>query len=254
MPSLKSRSRFDFKFYHTTLSESVAAIALLWYLFKYQGSFTRCVLFFFYLRLRFYFRIEWVVQVSMKVFRRCILASLRFSFLCVIATKWRPYPFCAFAIAFLVCVVTGLNKKKTPFQLLVVQLFPFPKCCLLLSEFSEIIKEMTLWPIQRNRHIGKHAMLATRRQRRLFFVFMFWQMQHVKCMLWVHPINEMHSDKGEFYVLYPDLQYFPPKFFNMYRMSVPKFDAPKVAPKLQRKWTIMREPLSPEQKLVITLR
>ena len=39
-------------------------------------------------------------------------------------------------------------------------------------------------------------------------------------------------------------------------MSVPKFDAllKKVAPKLQKKWTIMQEPLSPEQKLIITLR
>ena len=115
---------------------------------------------------------------------------------------------------------------------------------------------MTLQPIQRNRRIDECAMLAARRQRRLFFVFMFWQMQQVKHMLWVHPINEMRSDKGEFYVLYPDLRHFPPKFFNMYRMSVPKFDAllKKIAPKLQRKWTIMCEPLSPEQKLVITLR
>ena len=122
-----------------------------------------------------------------------------------------------------------------PFQLLVVQLFPFPKCCLLLSEFSEIIKEMMLRPIQHNRRIDEHSMLAARRQRRLFFVFMFWQI--VKRMLWVHPINEMHSDKGEFYVLYSDLQHFPLKFFNMYSMSVPKFDAllKKIAPKLQRK-------------------
>ena len=57
-------------------------------------------------------------------------------------------------------------------------------------------------------------------------------------------------------MLYLDLWHFPPKFFNMYRMSVPKFDTllKKVAPKLEEKWTIMREPLSPEQKLIITLR
>ena len=115
---------------------------------------------------------------------------------------------------------------------------------------------MALRPIQHNRCIGEHAMLAARRQRRLFFVFMFWQMQQVRRMMWVHPINEMRMDKGEFYVLYPDLHHFPPKFFNMYRMSVPEFDAllKKVAPKLQKKWTIMCEPLSPEQKLIITLR
>ena len=115
---------------------------------------------------------------------------------------------------------------------------------------------MALWPIQRNRHIGKRAMLAARRQRRLFFVFMFWQMQQVRRMMWVHPINEMRTVKGEFCILYPDLHHFPPKFFNMYRMSVPKFDAllKKVAPKLQKKWTIMQEPLSVEQRLIITLR
>ena len=74
--------------------------------------------------------------------------------------------------------------------------------------------------------------------------------------MWVHPINELRLEKGEFYTLYPDLRHFPPKFFNMYRMSVPKFDAllTKLVPHLEKKWTIMREPLSPEQKLVITLR
>ena len=115
---------------------------------------------------------------------------------------------------------------------------------------------MALQPIQRNRCIGECAMLAARRQGRLFFVFMFWQMQQVRRMMWVHPINEMRMEKWEFYILYPDLRHFPPKFFNMYRMSVPKFDAllKKVAPKLQKKWTIMWEPLSVEQRLIITLR
>ena len=115
---------------------------------------------------------------------------------------------------------------------------------------------MALRPIQHNRRIGEHAMVAARRQRRLFFVFMFWQMQQVRRMLWIHLINEMNTEKGEFYMLYLDLWHFPPKFFNMYRMSVPKFDAllKKVAPKLEKKWTIMGEPLSPEQKLIITLR
>ena len=43
-------------------------------------------------------------------------------------------------------------------------------------------------------------------------------------MMWVHPLNELRLDKGEFYTLYPNLRHFAPKFFNMYRMSVPKFD------------------------------
>ena len=115
---------------------------------------------------------------------------------------------------------------------------------------------MPLRPIQRNRCIAERRVIAERRQRRLFFVFMFWQMQQVRRMMWVHPINEMRPEKGEFYILYPDLRHFGPKFFNMYRMSVPKLDAllQKVAPKLEKKWTIMRKPLSPEHKLIITLR
>ena len=120
-----------------------------------------------------FFRIEWVLQVSMELFRCCVFASLQFSYLCIIATEWRWSPFCVLAIAFSVSVLTGLN-KKTSFQLLVVQHFLFPKCHLLLSEFSEIIKEMMFRPIQHNRHINEHAMLAVRRQRRFFFVFMFW--------------------------------------------------------------------------------
>ena len=42
----------------------------------------------------------------------------------------------------------------------------------------------------------------------------------------------------------------------MYRMTVAKFDTllEKVEPVLRRQWTNMREPISPEQKLGITLR
>ena len=75
-------------------------------------------------------------------------------------------------------------------------------------------------------------------------------------MMWVHPLNELRLDKGEFYTLYPDLRHFAPKFFNMYRMSVPKFDRllRKISPLIEKKWTNMREPLSAKHKLVLTLR
>ena len=75
-------------------------------------------------------------------------------------------------------------------------------------------------------------------------------------MMWVHPLNELRLDKGEFYTLYPDLRHFAPKFFNMCRMSVPKFDRllRKISPLIEKKWTNMREPLSAEHKLVLTLR
>ena len=75
-------------------------------------------------------------------------------------------------------------------------------------------------------------------------------------MMWVHPLNELRLDKGEFYTLYLDLRHFAPKFFNMYRMSVPKFDRllRKISPLIEKKWTNMWEPLSAEHKLVLTLR
>ena len=58
-------------------------------------------------------------------------------------------------------------------------------------------------------------------------------------MMWVHPLNELRLDKGEFYTLYLDLRHFAPKFFNMYRMSVPKFDRllQKTSPLIEKKWT-----------------
>ena len=60
-------------------------------------------------------------------------------------------------------------------------------------------------------------------------------------MLWVHSLNELRLDKGEFYTLYPDLRHFVPKFFNMYRMSLPKFDRllQKISPLIEKKWTIV---------------
>ena len=74
--------------------------------------------------------------------------------------------------------------------------------------------------------------------------------------MWVHLLNDLRLDKGEFYTIYPDLRHFAPKFFNMYRMSVPEFDRLlwKISPLIEKKWTNMREPLSAEHKLVLTLR
>ena len=57
-----------------------------------------------------------------------------------------------------------------------------------------------------------------------FFVFMFWGMQMIRRMIWVHPQNELRNSKGQFYTMYPDLRHFELKFFNMYRISMPKFD------------------------------
>ena len=42
--------------------------------------------------------------------------------------------------------------------------------------------------------------------------------------IWVHPLNDLWPEKGEFYTLYPDLRHFPRRFFHMYQMSVHKID------------------------------
>ena len=103
----------------------------------------------------------------------------------------------------------------------------------------------------------QHREIANRRARRVFFIYMLWRLYSANTRgFWVHPIYNLRTEKGEFYTLYPDLRHFQPKFFAMYRMNPWKFDRllALVGPRLQKKWTKMRSPLSPEQKLVITLR
>ena len=98
--------------------------------------------------------------------------------------------------------------------------------------------------------------LQHRRNQRILFVLLFLQLQEVNQAFWVHPINLLRKEKGEFYNLYPDLWHFPKKFAGMYRMSVEKFEEllQLLYHQLKRKWTYMREPISPEPKLVLTIR
>ena len=42
--------------------------------------------------------------------------------------------------------------------------------------------------------------------------------------MWVHPINNLRFEKGEYFVLYPDLCKYEDKFFHWYCMSMKKFD------------------------------
>ena len=66
---------------------------------------------------------------------------------------------------------------------------------------------------------------------------MYLQIQLMPRELWVHPLHELHEEKGEFYTLYPDLRHFPTRFFRMYRMSVNKFDKllAELSPELLKK-------------------
>ena len=85
---------------------------------------------------------------------------------------------------------------------------------------------------------------------------MFVQLSRNTKEVWVHPMNGLRHEKDEFYQLYPDLRHFPVRFFCVYCMSVNQFDylLEKLGPKLVKQHSNMREPISAEQQLVLTLR
>ena len=72
--------------------------------------------------------------------------------------------------------------------------------------------------------------------------------------MWVHPFNNLRFEKGEYFVLYPDLCKYEDKFFNWYRMSMKKFDylLKLIQRRIFRRNTNYRE-ISTEEQLVITL-
>ena len=98
--------------------------------------------------------------------------------------------------------------------------------------------------------------IIARHRRHLFFIFWYMQVHMMYREIWVHPLNRSRLDKGEFYSLYPDLRHYPQKFFTFYRMPVAKFDELlwQIAPRIKRKSSSFRQPISPEQQLVLTLR
>ena len=69
--------------------------------------------------------------------------------------------------------------------------------------------------------------------------------------MWVHPINNLRFEKGEFFMLYLDLHKYEDKFFAWYR----KFDQllSIVQNSLRKQCTKFREPISSEEQLVITI-
>ena len=98
--------------------------------------------------------------------------------------------------------------------------------------------------------------LAERRKRRLFVIFLLLLLEESPRSCWVHPNNLERKEKGEFYRLYPDLRHFNKRFTGMYHLNVEKFEEllQKVTPLIEKKWTYMREPISAEQRLILTLR
>ena len=89
-----------------------------------------------------------------------------------------------------------------------------------------------------------------------FVLFTLWQMYQVDREIWVHPMNVEHSRKGEYFTLYKDQRNFEDRFFENYRMTVQQFDylLCLVSPLIRRQDTSYCVSISPEQKLVLTLR
>ena len=73
--------------------------------------------------------------------------------------------------------------------------------------------------------------------------------------MWIHPINNLRFEKGEYFVLYPDLRRYEDKFFNWYRMSTNRFDylLKVIQRRISKQNTNYRESISAEEQLVITI-
>ena len=71
----------------------------------------------------------------------------------------------------------------------------------------------------------------------------------------MHPINNLRFEKGEYFVLYPDLRKYEDKFFNWFRMSTKKFDylLKLIQRRIYRQNTNYREAICAEEQLVLTL-
>ncbi|KAJ4449246.1 hypothetical protein ANN_00643, partial [Periplaneta americana] len=72
----------------------------------------------------------------------------------------------------------------------------------------------------------------------------------------VHPINRERGIFGEFHHLYGELRRFPDRFFEYSRMSIQTFDflLNKIKARLQKQVTNFQRPISPTERLTITLR
>ncbi|XP_068088590.1 protein SLX4IP isoform X3 [Hyperolius riggenbachi] len=75
-------------------------------------------------------------------------------------------------------------------------------------------------------------------------------------LYWVHPLISQRLSKGHFHTVYLELRKYPRKFHEYARMTVNTFDEllEIVRPQLFRECTNMRASISPEERLLVTLR
>ncbi|XP_044139368.1 protein ALP1-like [Bufo gargarizans] len=73
---------------------------------------------------------------------------------------------------------------------------------------------------------------------------------------WIHPISSRRMTRGVFSVLYLELRANPEKFYNYMRMTVESYDQllQRISSTIERQDTRMRRPISPSERLMVTIR
>ena len=138
---------------------------------------------------------------------------------------------------YLICVPVMCCNQ---FQLLCLYIMPFYNCHLLIVTMART-RLIVL------KHTKKRQ---ARRITNVCIIFLLWQYQQVFRDMWVHPLNEERTKKGEFYTHYTDHRQFDDRFFELYHMTVAQFDELlyKVGPAIMKKETNFRRPPQPRGK------
>lgn len=73
---------------------------------------------------------------------------------------------------------------------------------------------------------------------------------------WVHPVHSKIEGENNFFIFYENIRQFPLKFFEYFRMSITSFDEllKMLRPYLTKQQTNMRNPISAELRLIVTIR
>lgn len=73
----------------------------------------------------------------------------------------------------------------------------------------------------------------------------------------VHPVNKRRRSFGQYHTLFAELKLHPQRFAQYLRMDIATFEyiLNALEPHLRQKWTnFNRQPIQPEERLVVTLR
>ncbi|CAI6362415.1 unnamed protein product [Macrosiphum euphorbiae] len=72
----------------------------------------------------------------------------------------------------------------------------------------------------------------------------------------VHPIDRRRKIYGEFHHLFFDLKKSPTRFFEYLRMSIETYDfiLTKICHRIRKKTTNFKKPISPAERLYVTIR